>query len=432
VVDQTGLEDNFNFEVKLTMSPNSPPDPDAITKALEEQIGLKIEPMKLDVDMVKIVNLKPPEEVVTAPTSATATLDQTNSAPHPGTEAALRRHIEGLEKKQPVTEEMAPGLVAAVEEQWPQLEGVFEGYGALKSITFTGNENGNDVYYVEFENAATTWTIGPLIDGKVYTLFFGPAVKRDGSEPSPGLADAIRRELEGNFAGEPAYEIMSPALQEATRQQWSMISADAKGLGAVQAITFQNVNSRGWDVYHVTFANGTATVMAEPLTDGKLNGLLHTDISVNRDGNVPSPNGEVQGRKKIELPGAEGRTVTGPAPPPISEELREIPHYFRFQMRPDPTENVDTPPMMLGSGPPPPPQYPLLAARNKIEGQVVLRFVVDADGKIKNPEVVEADPEGVFEESILANIEEFEFSPATLDGEPVACMMNYTLEFKLD
>jgi protein TonB len=124
--------------------------------------------------------------------------------------------------------------------------------------------------------------------------------------------------------------------------------------------------------------------------------------------------------------------VKMPEPPPASEELGEIPHHFRFKFEPGSAEKVDTPPMLLGSGPPSPPQYPLSAARNGIEGRVLLRFMVDTDGKAKNPEVVEADPEGVFEESMLANIKQFEFMPATLAGEPVPCMVNYTIWFELD
>jgi hypothetical protein len=86
--------------------------------------------------------------------------------------------------------------------------------------------------------------------------------------------------LDGDFIGDPALEIMTPLLQNATQNQWKVISADAKELGAVQTITFQKVNARGWDVYHVTLAKGTETVRAAPLTDGKLSGILHSDFAM--------------------------------------------------------------------------------------------------------------------------------------------------------
>jgi hypothetical protein len=109
-------------------------------------------------------------------------------------------------------------------------------------------------------------------------LFFGPTIKRDGKGPSPGLEAAVRRELDGYFVGRPAWEIMSPALRTATERQWPLISADAKNLGAVQSLAFQMVNLRGRDVYRVTFSNGTETVQALPLIDGKLSAFLRSDI----------------------------------------------------------------------------------------------------------------------------------------------------------
>jgi hypothetical protein len=175
---------------------------------------------------------------------------------------------------------MVPSLAQAARSQSASTQANIQKWGALKSITFRENQNDNDVYLVEFENQVSVWTIGPVQpDGKIGpTLFFGPAIKRDGNGPSPGLEAAIRQELDGDFTGNPALEIMSAPLQRAAQQQWKSISGTAKDLGAVQTITFLKINARGWDVYHVTFANGTETVQAVPLTDGKLTGILHTDI----------------------------------------------------------------------------------------------------------------------------------------------------------
>ena len=187
-----------------------------------------------------------------------------------------------MEKGQADFDVMVPSLAQAARSQSVGTQANIQKWGALKSITFRENQNGNDVYLVEFENQASVWTIGPVQpDGKIGpTLFFGPAIKRDGNGPSPGLEAAIRQELDGDFTGNPALEIMSPPTQRATQQQWLAINGTAKDLGAIQTITFQNVNARGWDVYHVAFANGTETVQAVPLTDGKLTGILHTDISI--------------------------------------------------------------------------------------------------------------------------------------------------------
>lgn len=221
--------------------------------------------------------------LLTAPAVRNLVFAQETDAPHPGTEAALRHQIESMLKDQPDYSAMVPSLAQAARQQYQsgQID-IKKRYGALKSITFRENQNGNDVYLVEFENQSTAWTIGPLQpDGKVGpVLYFGPSLRRNGNTPSPGLEAAIRRELEGALSGNPALEIMSQGLQNATQNQWKAISGNAKALGPVKAITFQKVNARGWDVYHATFANGTETVQAAPLVDGKLTGILHSEVLV--------------------------------------------------------------------------------------------------------------------------------------------------------
>jgi len=218
--------------------------------------------------------------MLTAPPAQGTAVAQTADAPHPGTEAALRHQIESMEKGAPDYSVMVPSLAEATRQQFEtgQID-IRKRWGALKSITFRENQNGNDVYLVEFENQLTAWTLSPLQpDGKIGPAFnIAPSIKRDGNHPSPGLEAAVRRELEGDLSGNPALEIMSQGLQNATQNQWKTISADAKELGVVKSIAFQKVNARGWDVYHVTFANGTMTVQAAPLADGKLYGILHSD-----------------------------------------------------------------------------------------------------------------------------------------------------------
>ncbi|HEY2009369.1 MAG TPA: M56 family metallopeptidase [Rhizomicrobium sp.] len=220
--------------------------------------------------------------LLTAPPGEGPAVAQTVDAPHPGTEAALRHQIESMEKGQPDYSAMVPSLAQVVRQYYDSGQISIQRWGAFKSIAFRENQNGNDVYLVEFDKQLVAWTVGPLQpDGKIGPVFnVGLAIKRDGNGPSPGLEAAIRRELDGALSGNPPLEVMSQRLQTATQNQWKAISGTAKALGALQTITFQKVNARGWDVYHATFANGTETIQAAPLTDGKLDGLFHTDVLV--------------------------------------------------------------------------------------------------------------------------------------------------------
>ena len=78
------------------------------------------------------------------------------------------------------------------------------------------------------------------------------------------------------------------------------------------------------------------------------------------------------------------------------------------------------------------PIYPYTATINGIEGRVVLRFIVDEDGGVLNPEVVKAEPKGVFEEAALAAIVKYKFMPATIGDKKVKCVALMPIGFKLN
>jgi bla regulator protein blaR1 len=66
VVDQTGLTGTFDY--KLTWSPSSPgatPEPATMAKALEEQLGLHLEAKPVTVEVINVVSLKSPEQMLT-------------------------------------------------------------------------------------------------------------------------------------------------------------------------------------------------------------------------------------------------------------------------------------------------------------------------------------------------------------------------------
>lgn len=89
---------------------------------------------------------------------------------------------------------------------------------------------------------------------------------------------------------------------------------------------------------------------------------------------------------------------------------------------------IDTPPQVITRVDT---QYPLLAKSENIEGSVVLSFIVTKEGIVRDPEVIESNPEGVFDEASLAAIEQYIFKPATKDGEPVDCIIDAPMTFNL-
>lgn len=91
-------------------------------------------------------------------------------------------------------------------------------------------------------------------------------------------------------------------------------------------------------------------------------------------------------------------------------------------------ESVDTKPQPRHRAEP---EYPAKARQRGIKGHVVVRVKVNADGRAGSARVVEAKPPGVFEESALAAVKQWEFSPGIYQGSPVDVWVNLPIRFEL-
>jgi len=79
------------------------------------------------------------------------------------------------------------------------------------------------------------------------------------------------------------------------------------------------------------------------------------------------------------------------------------------------------------------PQYPLAAAERGIEGWTIVRFSINAAGVVKNPEVIDAEPAGIFDRAALRAIRRWKYKPKTVDGTPVERRgVTVRLKFELD
>ena len=77
------------------------------------------------------------------------------------------------------------------------------------------------------------------------------------------------------------------------------------------------------------------------------------------------------------------------------------------------------------------PVYPLRAQRMGIEGRVKIRFLITEAGLVESPEVVESEPPGMYDKSVLAAVAACRFSPPTVNGQPVKAMYTRTFTFDL-
>ncbi len=64
-----------------------------------------------------------------------------------------------------------------------------------------------------------------------------------------------------------------------------------------------------------------------------------------------------------------------------------------------------------------PPDYPMRALQDGIEGYVMLRFVVTETGSVEDPEVLRAEPPGVFERAARRSVLRWKFQPQIRNGK---------------
>ena len=62
------------------------------------------------------------------------------------------------------------------------------------------------------------------------------------------------------------------------------------------------------------------------------------------------------------------------------------------------------------------PQYPSRAQSRGIEGWVLLRFTVTETGAVIDPEVIDAEPSGVFDTAAKKAVVRFKYKPRVIDG----------------
>ncbi|MBG3876796.1 energy transducer TonB, partial [Desulfovibrio oxamicus] len=77
------------------------------------------------------------------------------------------------------------------------------------------------------------------------------------------------------------------------------------------------------------------------------------------------------------------------------------------------------------------PEYPDHARRTGTRGRVVLRLLVDERGHALHVSVLEASPDGVFEQCALDAVTRWSFTPGRRDGRPVPTWVHLPLRFDL-
>jgi protein TonB len=75
--------------------------------------------------------------------------------------------------------------------------------------------------------------------------------------------------------------------------------------------------------------------------------------------------------------------------------------------------------------------YPPRARAQGVTGWVKMSLLISDRGTVDRIKVLRADPPGVFEEAAQTAVREWQFEPATYDGEPVKVWATQTIRFEL-
>lgn len=162
----------------------------------------------------------------------------------------------------------------------------------------------------------------------------------------------------------------------------------------------------------------------EPGADGllKLQGTMKADGVVVSSPMLLTKANEVAG---IEVSTADGRSLW-------KLQLRSLPQAAvpvaagRISVEPEAIAGAAVVDRM------PPPRYPKDAVDNRIEGKVMLRIEVGADGRPTDVKVTESQPQGVFDAAAVESAWKWTFVPAQKDGKAVASALKVPVQFAMD
>lgn len=65
------------------------------------------------------------------------------------------------------------------------------------------------------------------------------------------------------------------------------------------------------------------------------------------------------------------------------------------------------------------PQYPSRALNRGIEGYVIVEYTVTKQGSVKDPVIIEANPESIFNNAAIKSVLRYKYKPRVINGEPV-------------
>jgi protein TonB len=78
------------------------------------------------------------------------------------------------------------------------------------------------------------------------------------------------------------------------------------------------------------------------------------------------------------------------------------------------------------------PEYPALAKAAKMQGPVYIDALIGTDGRVKDAKVTGGAPFPPLRDAAIAAVQQWVYSPTTINGEPVEVQLSVQVFFKLN
>lgn len=85
-----------------------------------------------------------------------------------------------------------------------------------------------------------------------------------------------------------------------------------------------------------------------------------------------------------------------------------------------------TPPVAISK---PAPPYPQMLLKTKMRATVIVRCIIDKNGRVRDAEVIKSAPIAAFDQSVLNTVTTWRYKPGSLNGVAVETYLNVTVNF---
>jgi protein TonB len=124
------------------------------------------------------------------------------------------------------------------------------------------------------------------------------------------------------------------------------------------------------------------------------------------------------GTLNFDTPGFSSEGVEGATEELVGDVESSAMTSNAVDERPEPVRRVD-------------PELPRRIVEKQIEGRVVVKALVDAEGDVRDVRIVSSKPEGVFDPHVRQAVEQWRFRPARYEGKAVKTWIELPFDFEL-